>query len=191
MTTPVAHHVLLPCGWCGTSNQDVSLTNCINCGGPLPPSPVLALDDPGAPPPPVPRTIPNTYRWKVLLWNNVMATIGIFFTVFFCWTILFALIGIPMWYFSWRRAFGKLEALQNGVPAQARLEEVFRDGSVKSNGRSPWKLVYTFTTANGAVHEGWTHSWQAHHSRRQSGEAFWVVHMRDDPGQNAVWPPVS
>lgn len=190
MTTLARQHARLPCGWCGTTNAEPNQTNCVNCGGPLPPSAALALDDPGPPPPPGPRNIPSAYRHRLLLWKNPLALVGAIFTIVFCWSIIFPIIGLVMWYFGHKKAQNQLNALVDGVAGRAELIEVFRDSSVNVNGRSPWRLVYTFTDQHGEVHEGWVHSWQAVHSRRPPGEAFWVVYMPDDPDQNAVWPPV-
>lgn len=189
MSNIVRHHTALPCGWCGTINRN-NPTNCVNCGGPLPPSPALAIDDPGPPPPALPRQLPSKYKRQVMLWKNPTVFIGVLFTFVFCWTIIFPLIGLPLWIVGHRRARAKLLALERGTPAQAELVEVFRDTSITVNNRNPWRLVYLFTDKDGHTHEGWAHAWQAVHSRREPGEAFWVVYMPNDPSQNAVWPPL-
>ena len=183
-------HARLPCGWCGTTNTDMARVNCINCGGPLPPAQALAADDPGSPPPLVPRKLPSKYRWRIMLWKNVQVTIGIVFTVVFCWTILFPLIGIPIWIVGHRRAQSQLAALERGIAARAELIGVERDPSVKVNGRSPWRIEYIFETQNGQVLDGWVHTWEGRHTRRSAGEVFWVVYLPEDPSQNNVWPPV-
>lgn len=179
----------LPCGWCGTSNRDLSNTNCVNCGGPLPPPPTLPRDELGVEPPPVPRVIPAPYRRRVLYWKNVNVIIGMAFTIVFCWSIIFPIIGIPLWYFGRKKALARLEALERGQAAPARLVSVRLDSSIQMNGRSPWKILYTFDTAQG-IKEGWVHAWEALHSRREEGEAFWVVYLPDDPDRNTPWPPV-
>ena len=188
--TQLAHAHLL-CGWCGTTNTDVTRVRCINCGGPLPPPPTLAADDPGSPPPPVPRQLPTKYRWQVLLWKNVLVTLGMVFTIVFCWSIIFPLFGIPMWIIGYRRAKNQLIALERGVAARAELIGVERDHSVKMNGRSPWRIEYTFETQDGQIRDGWVHTWQGRHTRRSPGEVFWVVYLPEDPEQNTVWPPVK
>ena len=182
-------HPTLPCGWCGTANRDATRTNCVNCGGPLPALPSLPGEDPGEPPPPVPRVIPSAYQWRVLLWKNVLVSIGIIFTVPFFWTIIFPLIGIPLWVVGYRKARSQLDALERGLPVRAELVDVERDTSIKMNGRSPWRLTYTFETPQG-VQEGWVHAWEAAHGRRRPGEALWVVYMPDDPTHNTPWPPI-
>ena len=184
-------HVHLPCGWCGTTNTDLSNPNCTNCGGPLPPPPTLTSDDPGAPPPQPPRQLPVKYRRQVLFWKNILVLIGAVFTIVFCWSIIFPIIGIPMWIIGHRRAQSRLAALERGNAARAELISVDKDHSVKINGRSPWRIEYTFETTNGQLHDGWEHTWQAHHSRRPVGEVFWVVYLREDPEQNTIWPPVK
>ncbi|MFT4979052.1 MAG: hypothetical protein ACI8S6_004962, partial [Myxococcota bacterium] len=104
-----------------------------------------------------------------MLWKNVLVIIGALFSIVFCWTLIFPLIGIPMWIIGHRRAQAKLSALQFGAVGQAELVDVSRDTSVTINGRSPWRLDYTFADAHGGIHEGWAHSWQASHSRRTPG----------------------
>ena len=126
-----------------------------------------------------------------MLWKNVLVIIGAVFTIVFCWSIIFPIIGIPMWIVGHRRARVRLEALVRGTAGRAELIEVFRDTSVQVSGRSPWRIVYTFETKDGALLEGWVHTWQASHSRRSPGEAFWVVYLPEDPEQNTIWPPVK
>lgn len=186
----MAAHLSLPCGWCGTTNRDELATNCVNCGGPLPAAPTLAGEDPGPPPPPAPRQVPASYRSKVLLWHNPVALVGAIFTVLLCWTGVFVLIGAPMWYFGWKKATDKLLALERGVAAQARLLEVWRDTSLKINGRSPWRVVYEYEV-DGVRKEGWTHAWESAHGRREPGECFWVVYLPEQSSVSAPWPPLK
>lgn len=190
MTQVTRHHPVLPCGWCGTPTSDPTQTNCKNCGGPLPPSGALALDDPGPKPPSAPRKLPAAYKRQVMLWKNVHVFIGVLFTVVFCWTILFPLIGIPLWIVGHRRGKQKLLALEQGRPGRAELQEVFRDTSVTINNRHPWRVVYSFEDQHGTVHDGDALTWSAAHSRREAGEAFWVVYMPNEPEINAPWPPL-
>ena len=137
-----------------------------------------------------PRQVPSSYKWKILLLHNPVVLVGVIFTVFFCWTGLFMLIGAPMWYFGWKKAERKLLALERGLPAQARLLEVWRDTSLKINGRSPWRVVYEYEIA-GKLREGWAHAWEPAHGRRESGECFWVVYLPDDHAVSAPWPPLK
>ncbi len=93
----------LPCSWCETLNRDPGRTNCVNCGGPLPALPAAPGETPTRPPPPAPREVPLAYRRRVLLWKNVGVWIGLMFTIPFCWTLLFPLIGIPIGVIAYRR----------------------------------------------------------------------------------------
>ncbi len=179
------------CGWCTTTAADVSLSNCRNCGGPLPPVPVsmggvrtLTL---GLAPPPAPRSIPEPYRNRVLIWKNVLVILGGIFTLCLGWTIVFGLIGAPMLYLGWTRAQGKLRALALGRSAPGRVIEVDRDYTVKINNRRPWKIAYAYEV-EGARHEGWVHAWER--PDLAPDDPVWVVWGPDDPKVSCLWPPV-
>ncbi len=125
-----------------------------------------------------------------MLWHNPVVLVGVIFTVFFCWTVAFPLIGAPMWYFGWKKAARRLLALERGIPATARVLEVWRDTSLRINGRNPWRIVYEYDAAEGA-RESWAHAWDSAHGRRQPGERFWVVYLPGDTESSAPWPPVK
>lgn len=177
------------CGWCGTHVSDASLTNCRNCGGPLP---ALPADDGrlelGQPPPAAPRRLPDTYRRRVLFSKNVFVILGVVFTFCLGWTIVFALVGAPLLYVGWTRAQKKLRALTDGHRSGGRIVEVERDGTVQINNRSPWKIVYTYEAA-GKEREGWVHAWDR--PRLRPDDAVWVVWGPDDPADSCLWPPVK
>ena len=120
----------------------------------------------------------------------MLVLIGIIFTVPFFWTVIFPLIGIPMWVLGRRRALGKLEALERGVAARAEITEVFIDGSVEINGRHPWVVAYTFQTEDGRRIEGRVRGWESSNRDREPGQPLWAVYVREDPDRNAIWPPI-
>ena len=115
---------VLQCGWCGSSNRRDQVQSCKTCGGELPEIPGSER----APnPPPTPRKINSSYRNGVMIWKNVLVLIGAVFTVIFCWTIIFPIIGIPLWYFGRRNAQRKLSALEFGTPTKGEITEVYVD----------------------------------------------------------------
>lgn len=180
------------CGWCTTSTGDVLLTNCPNCGGPLPPVPVahdgvrvLAL---GAEPPPAPRKLPDAYRNGLLIWKNVLVIVGGVFAICLGWTVIFALIGAPMLYIGWTRAQGKLRALTFGRAVPGRIVDVDRDRSVTINNKNPWKLTYRYEAA-GMAREGWVHAWRR--PELLPDDPVWVVWGPDDPAASCLWPPLG
>jgi len=124
-----------------------------------------------------------------MLWKNVLVIIGMIFTIpLFC-TGVFPLIGIPMWVIGYRRAEAKLRALETGAPAEAVVFGVTSDTSVTINGRHPWRITYIIETPSGPI-EGWTHAWELR-GMPQEGDHVWAVYVREDPTQNALWPPIK
>ena len=177
----------IQCAWCETVNRDLSLTNCNNCGGPLPPPPG---QDPGPEPPPAPRVLPAGYHNRIMYWKNVEVMIGILFTVVFFWTILFLIVGILLWYYGRKRAVGKLMALENGRATRAEISDIYIDHSTKDNGRSPWVIEYLFQTPGGE-RAGKAVAWNPINGSRRVGEPLWVVFVPEDPEKNAIWPPIK
>jgi len=181
--------LVVDCGWCRASNHRDQTANCLRCGGPLP---ALPGGEPGPRPPSVPRTLPEGYRWRVRLWHNVVACIGAAFTIIFFWSIIFPIIGIPMWYFGDRKARRWLHALEHGRPTRGSLTRVSIDYSQKSNGKSPWRLEYRFDHHDGTQHDAFLEVWDPSHAGRRKGDALWVVYgeMKDGYLASAIWPPL-
>jgi len=180
--------MVVECGWCDASNHRDLVDHCGRCGGPLP---ALPGGNPGAPPPAVPRALPRGYRWRVLLWKNVLAAIGAVFTTIFCWSVIFPIIGIPMWYFGHRKGKRWLLALEHGRATGGRLTQVAKDYSQKSNGESPWRIEYTYERHDGTEDSGFCEAWDPAHVRRKAGDAVWVVYGEDDGALiSAIWPPL-
>lgn len=126
---------------------------------------------------------------RVRLWKNVFVLIGIFFSTVFCWTIIFPLIGVPLWIHGHRKASRKLRALEFGSPTSGRILGVMMDYSTTINNKHPWKIDYEYDTHNG-VRQGVAESWDSVNGRRKPGEHLWIVHMPEDPTVHAIWPPI-
>lgn len=179
------------CGWCQTSTIDETLTNCTNCGGPLPPA-AMVRDGVrtltrGNAPPPAPRSLPGGYQNEILYTKNILFILGFVFAICLGWTCIFGLIGAPMLYLGWTRSRAKLLALIEGKTAQGVIDDVSRDGSVQVNGKNPWKIEYHFD-AEGQRREGWVHAWKS--PPYEPRDPVWVVYGPQDATKSCLWPPV-
>jgi len=184
----VLEPLVVTCGWCRSPNERHLVADCRSCGGHLP---ALPTGEPGRRPPSVPRVLPRSYPWRVMLWWNVTAFIGAMFTTVFCWSIIFPIIGIPLWYFGHRKAKRWLHALTHGRATRGILTKVARDYSQKRNGVSPWRIEYAYDRHDGSHHEGFIEAWDPAHEARSPGDAVWVVYGElDGAPTSAVWPPV-
>jgi hypothetical protein len=141
--------------------------------------------------------LPQGYRWRVLLWHNVPAFIGAVFVIVFFWSVIFPLIGAPLWYFAHRKGKRWLLALETGRATRARLTRVALDHSQSSNGQHPWRIEYSFDLHELDLHEqgtgeGFCEAWDAINGQRQVGDAVWVVYAKDERGHlaSALWPPL-
>ena len=181
--------LVVQCGWCQASNRRDHTQDCVRCGGPLPP---LPGGQPGPRPPGTPRFLPAGYRWRVLLWKNVPAFIGAMFVIVFCWSVIFPLIGAPIWYFAHRKGKRWLLALESGRATRARLTRVALDHSQSDNGKHPWRIEYGFDLHEGGTAEGYCEAWDPVNGDRRAGDAVWVVYAKDGRGQlaSAIWPPL-
>ena len=127
----------------------------------------------------------------MLLWKNVPALIGAVFSTVFIWSILFPLIGIPLWIHGHRKARRWLTALEGGRATRGRLTHVGYDTSQSSNGRHPWRIEYRFDLHEGGEAEGFCEGWDPAHARRAPGDAVWIVYTREGERlASAVWPPL-
>lgn len=184
------------CGWCGSGTRDVHASGCVACGGPLPGLPPrilaeLALPAPEVPyPPDTPRQFPAGYANRVRYWKNVLFILGVVFTTVFCWSIIFPMIGIPLWYYGHRKAERQLRALSLGRAVEGTITKVFRDTSQTINNEHPWQIDYRFETPTG-TQEGAVTSWDPLTARREAGERVWVVYdQAPDHTASSLWPPV-
>ncbi len=183
----VLEPTIVHCGWCSSSNQRHLVDHCQNCGGPL-----MALpgNDPGPRPPELPRQLPKGYAMRTMLWANVLVGVGVIFTIPFCWTILFPMIGIPIWYFGWRKARRWLDALESGLPTVGEVTEVKLDETQAYNNQHPWRISFKFERHDGGTSEGAVEAWDDVHAKRKPGDRLWVVYVKGRPEAHAIWPPV-
>lgn len=188
------------CSWCGTHYVNWQ-SQCRSCGGPMPPLPGMEL---GSPPPPVPRSLPKHYAFRVRWASNLMVLVGAGFTmvgtllflpmvVNRLWAallpLLFMIGGLSMFRIGWKGASGKLRAFRHGTAVKGKIASISKDTSQSVNGRHPWRLVYHFPVGN-QMQEGVLTSFDSTIGERRSGQPLWVLYVQDDPSQNALYPPL-
>jgi hypothetical protein len=201
---------MITCSWCNTSFQTFQ-PSCENCGGPLPPPPG---EDPGPTPPSPPRTLPESYVFRVKYTRNVMfivgaafaaigGTLGLVFTGVGAGTGDLGFLGIGLGVlvtfgglgsfaarFALRSATNKINALERGRAILGKVTNVYYDTSVKINGRSPWAIEYSFEV-EGHGFQGKVQSWDGMAADRKPGQPVHVVYIEQEPDQNAIYPPVA
>lgn len=204
MTT--SHPTFSDCPWCGTRNKWGAL-ECRRCGGP---QPAVETADAGPAPPPPPRGVPAGYGRRLFLTQVVglvgaiFAVIGLPFAVVFPiisfatgdWLFLliggslgglFTLLGLGMFVVGLRQVQRRIDTYRNGHAARGTVVEVLLDRSIAINGRSPWRVTYTYNVM-GISHSGSAHTW---HPIVEPGSPVHVLYMPNEPGNNAVYPPLG
>lgn len=119
-----------------------------------------------------------------------MVLLGAAFTLCFFWTLIFAIVGIPIWYLGWRKARGWLDALETGMPTVGEIVDCKLDHSQQVNNQHPWLIRFTFEQHNGETAEGSVEAWDDVNSRRKAGDRLWIVYVQGRPEAHAIWPPV-
>lgn len=174
------------CGWCDASNRRDLTDKCVRCGGPLP---ALPGGNPGPTPPPAPRMLPADYPGRIRYWKNVEVLIGIVFTIVFCWSVVFPIIGIVLWTRGSRRAEQKLRALRYGHLTRGRITSIEVDMSQHINHQHPWTIAFEFDTPHGPGHGACT-AWDPFNARRSRGDVLWVAYTSMGENEAAIWPPI-
>jgi hypothetical protein len=103
--------------------------------------------------------------------------------------LVFGGIGFGVLYWGRQRSNRLIQTLANGVPAEGVVTDIQLDTSVRVNGRSPWRVSYTFT-ANGLQLAGSQQAWNRDETL-QPGTKVYIVYLSQDPGINSVYPPLA
>lgn len=204
---------MITCPWCGT-NYAAFQSNCKNCGGPLNPPPKPQTEPQPVEellaPPPVPRPIPNSYIWKLMLpdaWSItafIFAFIGIIFLclgVSLTIGIVSAFVGIPFALIGlvmggggigvlvWRyQVLSTLvRVLQVGEAVRGQIVDVEQNHSVEINGRHPWKITYRFVSPRGKA-EGRVTTLNVPGPQLQPGREVYVLYLPNAPENNTIYP---
>jgi hypothetical protein len=197
------------CPWCGTVYQEYRL-NCMNCGSVLPHRDSLSAGDP---PPPPPRQLPKEFVRRArrasqfeLLFGSIFGGIGTVLGVIFTvvgisaglWVfvlvgpllvIVFGGIGFGVLYWGRRRSHQLINTLTVGLAAEGVINDIYIDDTIQMNGRSPWKVHYTFTVGNLQV-AGSQQAWNRDVTLQPDTKVF-VVYEPQDPGSNSIYPPLA
>ena len=182
------------CGWCESEHaMPLASKKCDNCGGELP----TLGEDRGERPPSTPRQLPPKFPRK-LKWGNanykvglIFILVGIPFIPFLGFGLIFS--GLGWWLFKKAKTKieGRLRALEFGEPTKGNITAVYRDTTVKINGRSPFKVEYEFDGRGGTRHADFKTTWNAGVLSHSIGEPIWVVYIPEDPSQSDLWPPLA
>ncbi len=180
--------LVVQCGWCSSANHREQVDFCNSCGGELPPMPGGV---PGPRPPDTPRSLPRGYANRVKYWKNTKTLIGIVFTIVFCWSILFPLIGIFVWRAGAKQSREWLHALVHGRATRGTLTRIELDRSQHINHKHPWKITYTYELHSGETQEDFVEAWDKVNAMRSPGDVVWVVYGEiENKRTSAIWPPL-
>ncbi len=179
---------VLVCSWCEIVVPDATFTNCPNCGGPLP---LSNGTDPGPIPPAAPRILPDKFVKRVKYYNNAYTMIGIIFTIPFCWTIIFPIIGVFLWKKGIRIANEELNPLMNGAHVHGTITSVSQDTSIQINGKSPYQVEFLFEFQGRSIAGDVGNLFDPIVLMKNPGDKIWVVFLPEDPNQSSVWPPMK
>lgn len=158
----------------------------------------------GEPPPSVPRVIPKKYEFGIKWSHNIATLVGglfsligtlLFLPMIFVAPIaallplLFMIGGFSMFRYGRKRANATLRAFRHGEAVKGKIASIGKDTSQSVNGRHPWRLVYHFEVGN-QLQEGVITSFNSTIGSRREGQPLWVLYVKEDPSQNAVYPPL-
>ncbi|MFL5753079.1 MAG: hypothetical protein ACJ76F_06715 [Bacteroidia bacterium] len=184
------------CPWCRTYYQLRNGTNCINCGGALPPP---AGPHRGDAPPPVPRFIPKQFKNKLLYQKNYLLLFGALFAVAnFPFSsrlngldIILIGIGAYCCWMGYARAMRKINVLQRGEIAEGAITSAGENLSTEVNGKHPYQIEYTYEV-NGTKRKGQMNCWDETSLSHYEGEPVWVVYSTGSFENNSsIWPPLA
>jgi hypothetical protein len=184
------------CPWCKTYYETRPGTNCLNCGGALPPPPG---PDRGDKPPATPRMFPKGYKWRILTANNWRMYIGavIFFFTFptSLTAIIFQLpfygIGAMLIWHGYYKARQKLDILEHGKTAEGLIVEAGENETMSVNEKHPYFIKYEYDV-DGRKYTGSMNCFDEFATSFKAGDMVWVVYL---PGnlqdKSSLWPPVA
>jgi len=201
---------MFTCPYCGTSYV-VFQPNCSQCGGPLhPPEVIEAAGESPLAPPAAPRTISNSYTFKLmfsdgwtiaglvfLLMGVIFAPLGLVLTV----AIVTAFVGVPflllglafliasvgvlIW--RYRTSQQQVQVLKWGETTLGQVTNLQENYSVTVNGRHPWSINYQYAV-NGQTYQGKVSTLNQPGNKLQQGRKIYVLYMGDHPTLSSLFP---
>lgn len=203
---------MITCPWCGT-HYTAFQSNCRNCGGPLSPAlepSALQRDDEFVSPPPAPRSISDSYVWRLMFADGWAITAGVFALLGAIFSmvgmgltlgIITAFVGIPFLGLGllflglgavilnrrYQEAQKIVMVLRQGEATRGQIEHTEENLSVRINGRHPWTIRYNFQL-NGRSYRGQVTTLNYPGPQLQPGKAACVLYLPNAPEVNALYP---
>ena len=202
---------MVTCPWCGTS-YPAFVSNCRNCGGPLP-VPVdeaeTTLDNLPVPPPP-PRSISRSYTWRLLAadgWAISALVFGILGAIFtplgaaLTLGIVTAFVGIPfvglgllflagaagVGYWRYQEADQQAGILRLGEATEGQITQVEENLHVEINGHHPWTIRYQYRL-DGLTYAGQVSTLSAPGPQLAPGQRARVLYLPQSPQRSVLYP---
>jgi hypothetical protein len=101
--------------------------------------------------------------------------------------VLFLGGGIPIVVWRYQVAHRTVEVLEQGEATVGKIVSVHQNYQVRVNGRYPWTVEYRYEVS-GHPYSGKVTTLSRPDLSQQPGRPVYVLHMRDDPGQNTIYP---
>jgi hypothetical protein len=204
---------MITCPWCGT-NYRTFQPNCQNCGGPLPGTlegiPTSDVNEDLPIPPAAPRSISNSYVWRLLLSDGMWITgliLGLIGFIFFMVGggltigIITAFIGIPflllglaflaagvlLFVLPYQKAQKVVSVLRDGDSTNGILTGLQENYSVSINGRSPWIIDYEYQI-NGQTYQGKLSTLNQPGPQMQVGKPVKILYLAAEPNWSSIYP---
>jgi hypothetical protein len=103
--------------------------------------------------------------------------------------IAFLAAGLPLLIWRHQRAQRTLEVLRTGEAALGTIMDVYENHHISVNNRHPWVIRYRFSVL-GEEREGKATTLRTPGLEQRSGQPVYILYLKDDPGQNTIYPPV-
>jgi hypothetical protein len=203
---------MVTCPWCGTNYLEFQ-SNCKNCGGPLN-RPVEQADMEAGEslptPPPPPRSISDSYAWRLMMSDGWAITAGVFALMGVIFAplgivltvgIVTAFVGIPfviiglaflgagggILYWRYQEMHRTVEVLRDGVATRGQILEAQENLAVMVNNRHPWTISYHFEL-NGEERQGKVSTLNTPGPQLQPGKVACVLYLPNAPDKHMLYP---
>ncbi len=203
---------MITCPWCGTSYQAFQ-PNCDRCGGPIHETHDTIETAPGETipvPPPPPRSISDSYAWKLMAsdgWSITAMIFGLIGGIFFIVgvpltiAVITAFVGLPfallglaflaggigVLFWRYRETHKVIDCLRVGQPVRGEILEAEENFNVSVNNRHPWNITYEFIL-NNQIYDSKLSTLNANARQLQKGQAVCVLYLPDNPAVNTIFP---
>jgi len=101
--------------------------------------------------------------------------------------IIFLGAGIAVLVWRYQTAQRIVELLEQGEATLGEVLGVQQNFQIRVNGRYPWTVAYRYEV-NGEQYSGQVTTLSRPDLSQQPGGPIYVLHMKDDPAQNTIYP---